>query len=150
MGHSDASSLRRIISLDNLQVSDAKLKAVIQTCPCQRDTHVPNILSFPFTLPHRLGECLFMGVFYLDLVTPSQFPPVLIVDDASRFILPRFIPLLKPIALLSVLIEDWLILFRSPSEILADKGTHFSRAGWQPFTHIHDVNLTCAPTGAPH
>ena len=60
----------------------------------------------------------------------------------------RFIPSLKPIVLINVLLNHWSCLLGLPETIICDRGAHFQCIEWQAICNTHSAKMVMAPTAA--
>ena len=87
-----------------------------------------------------------MDIFYPE--SSSSAPALLIVCAFTKFVCARFIPSLKPVVLISVLLNHWSCLFGLPETIICDRGTHFQGSEWQAICNTHATKMVMAPTAA--
>ena len=123
LGHAESQTLLRIFKLAGKQITSEEIEKALARCKCDRIGGYPQNPVVSKYLPEMPGQSIFMDVFYPE--SAASFPSVLIVRAFSKFVRARFMNSLKPMMLVSVLINNWMCLFGMPESIICDRGTHF-------------------------
>ena len=115
--------------------------------PCKfgRIESYPQNPSVSKYSPGLHGKAISHDVFYHE---PASSPALLIVCAFAKFIFARFVNSMKPMSLISVVLNNWTCLFGMPESIACDRGAHFMGSEWNTLCDTHSVKMIMDLTGS--
>ena len=122
LGHAESGTLMRIFKLAGRKVDSTEVEKILDACKCERMGSYPENPVISKYSPGVPGGTIFTDVFYPE---SASTPALLIVCAFSKFVCARFSNSLKPMALISILLNNWTCLFGMPESIICDMGNSF-------------------------
>ena len=122
----------------------------LPTCPFGRNDRIPQNPVAGKHVCSTPGETLLLDVAYPSELDSQKNPALMMVCPLSRYTQCRFLRDMRPAAILSTLLIDWISIFSFPKAILCDQGRSFSGVIWGQFCLSYDVALRVIPMEAPN
>ena len=145
LGHASAATISRICKHAGKTISEKDLLQVVRDCGCGRTEAPPQIPRINRYQCTEIGETVFADIIYPDSHRQNM-PAILFVCAFSRFCLSRFVSSLKPLAIITILLEAWAVTMGMPASLVVDSGRNFMGPEWKQVCDLFDMRIiTCPP-----
>ena len=130
LGHDSASTISRVCKRAERSISEAASQQTILDCGCGRTESVPQVPRTNRYQSVAPGETVFSDAIYPDSRRQDKHA-ILFVGAFSRFCIVRFLPSMRPLSVITLLLGVWAVTFGMPPSSIVDSGRTFMGPEWK-------------------
>ena len=147
LGHAPAATIIRVRMRAGRKVVGEDVLQTIPDCGGGRAEAAPQVPRLNRYQSISPGVTVFSDIIYPDSHRQDR-PAVIFVCSFSRFDATRFLGNLKPISIITILLEVRAIAMGMPSTLIVDAGRSYMGSEWIQLCDLFDIRIVVCPPRA--
>ena len=147
LGHAPSATIVRVCLRAGRKVVEKEVLQIIRDCGCGRAEAAPQVPRLNRYQSISPGVTVFSDIIYPDSHRQDR-PAVILVCSFSRFCVTRFLANLKPISIITILLEVWAVAMGMPSTLIVDAGRSYMGPEWIQLCDLFDMRIVVCPPRA--